>query len=119
MANEIQLSAAVSVSKNGAAVSASGAAQATQSGNATIENIQNIGITQETLLLGDVGTPQYLFIKNLDATNFVQIDADSTFDKFPQKIVAGGFIILAPETATIYAKADTAAVNVLVLGMSA
>lgn len=37
------------------------------------ELVQTIGITEEALDLGDVGTPGYIIAINLDTTNFVSI----------------------------------------------
>ncbi len=89
--------------------------QATMAGDAAIDNVQSIGTGAETLNLGDVSTIGYTLIWNLDATNYVEIDSANSFDKFPQKIPAGKCIILAPQTTTIYAKANTGACLVRVL----
>lgn len=114
MANEISASASLSAGKNGVALSNSFSRSADMSGDEMIANIQNVGTTAEAVVLGDISTIGFLLIKNLDDTNFVEIDAANTFDKFPQKLLAGDFVLLKPQTTTIYAKANTAACNLLV-----
>lgn len=37
------------------------------------DGVQTVGITEEALDLGDVGTPGYVLLINLDTTNFVSI----------------------------------------------
>jgi hypothetical protein len=74
---------------------------------------QLIGTTAEAISFGDVGNPpKKVVVVNRDATNYVEIDSANTFDKFPQKLTPGDFIVLSPQTATIYAKANTADVRI-------
>lgn len=68
-------------------------------------------------MLGDVTTIGFLLLKNLSAANYVEIDSVNTFNGFPQKILAGEFILLKPQTATIYARANTAEVNLQVVAL--
>jgi hypothetical protein len=88
---------------------ASGNTTTTQVGVGAILNIQDVGTTAEALVLGDLTTVGAVFIKNTDATNYVEIDSASAMDKFPQKLLPGESMILRPQTVTIYAKANTAA----------
>ena len=60
-----------------------------------------------------------LLLKNNDATNYVEVDSANTFDKFPQKILPGGFLFLASQTLTIYAKANTAAISLTITAAEA
>ena len=97
-ANEMTITAPVSVN-------------ITTTANALLDETQSVGTVAEAITFGDMsGAPRKLQIKNLDGTNYVEIDSADTFDKFPQKITAGDFIVLAPQTATIYGKANAAAV---------
>jgi len=73
---------------------------------------QTITTSDGTLDIGAITGAGKLAIKNLDATNFVQVDAASTYDKFPQKILPGDFIVLCPQTTAIHLKADTASVTI-------
>lgn len=54
-----------------------------------VKLVQNIGITEEAIDLGDTGTPVYAFFKNLDPTNFINL-----------KVATGGAIFakLRPDT---------------------
>lgn len=119
MANEVQVSANLSVNRSGFSFTAGGSISITQSGTNNLGNVQSIGTSAETITFGDIGTLGYVILKNNDASNFVEVDAANTFDKFPQKILPGEFILMKPETSTIYAKADTAACELLVLAVEA
>lgn len=112
MANEIQASCSLSASKGGASVSVTGSINPTMAGDQMIQNVQIIGTSSEALVLGDVTTIGFLLVKNLDSTNYVEVDSATTFDNWPQKILAGEAILLKPQTATLYGKANTAACNV-------
>ena len=114
MAREITASASLTASKGGASVSASAAITNDMAGDQMLTNVQNIGTSAEALVLGDITTIGFLFVKNLDATNYVEVDSVNTLDEFPQKLLPGEFVLLKPQTTTIYAKANTAACNVLV-----
>ncbi len=65
-----------------------------------VRGVQNIGIAAEAILLGDVATPGWFFIKNLDPTNFVQILtalAGAAFLKLkPGESAIGRFAVAAP-----------------------
>lgn len=74
------------------------------------KTVQNVGITEEALLLGDGGSIGYVLLKNLDSTNFVEIRTGTGATKFV-KLLAGeialfrfGSGVTAP-----YVIADTAA----------
>ena len=120
MANETSFTASLTVSKGGATIDRSFSKSLDMTGAQMCNLTQNVGTSAEAITFGDIsGAPEKLLIKNLDATNYVEIDSADTFDKFPQKLVAGDFILLSPQTGTIYAKANTAAVNILKLAVEA
>lgn len=112
MANEISANLSCSISSSGQTVLGSGQFLADLAGAGFIGNEQTIGVTDETLTIGDVTTPAVVFIKNLDPDNFVQVDSANTYDKFPQKLFPGQAIMLLPETGAIHLKADTAPVKI-------
>lgn len=85
-----------------------------QSGAQNIANIQEVGTSAEAIVLGDVAPPFWLYLENLGPTNYVEVDSANTFDNFSQKIPAGKGILLLPQTATIYAKANTAGISLKV-----
>jgi hypothetical protein len=108
--NEISASLSVSVSQGGNSASGSVSFHADAQADGFTGSEQLAGTTAAALDFGDLALPQMLFVKNLDSANFVQIDANSSFNGFPQKILPGQGVFLAPKTGTIYAKADTAPV---------
>lgn len=90
-------------------------ATSSMTGTELLGNIQIIATSATTVNVGSLASLGALFIQNLDATNFVEVDDVNTFDDFPQKILPGGWIMLRPQTTTIYAKADTAECRVKVV----
>ena len=87
-----------------------------QSGSGLLLAVQTVGTSSEAIALGDLANlGGGLMIKNGDATNYVEIDSGTAFDKFPQKILPGKSILLAPQTITLYAKANTASVAISIV----
>ena len=83
-------------------------------------NTQVIGTSAELVSFGEItGAPSQLFIKNLDAANFVELGGDSGLTVFKLKLSAGRTCLLEPSSATLYAKADTAAVRLLIFATEA
>lgn len=64
---EISLSLGFSFSKNGASIQRSLNGTVAVAGSKAIQNVQNIGTSDETLALGDVATPGILILHNLGA----------------------------------------------------
>src|SRR5690349_2534930 len=50
----------------------------TVSGDNYIKNVQTIGTSAENISVVDVAAPGYVFVRNLDSTNFVQFGPDNT-----------------------------------------
>ena len=104
------------VTKNGAAISQNVSINLDVAGDQLCQNTQEIGTTAELLTFGNIAsTPQAIMIRNLDATNFVEIGGDSGLTIFKIKIPAEQSVYFTPTSATIYAKADTAAVDIILL----
>jgi hypothetical protein len=115
MANEITISATLSASKNGAQVTSTASTLVSMSGDEMLTNVQNVGTSAEAVTVADLDTAGYAFFKNMDATNFVEIALDSAVStQVFCKLLAGEFSLIKLKTTTIYAKADTGAVNLLV-----
>lgn len=123
MANEITLTAALSIIKNGISIAASVTKQVTQAGSGFASIEQEIGVATERLGgasgFTDIDDLGYLFIKNLDATNFVMIGLATP-------VTAGdAFAVLLPGEAwcgpcrqeTIYGLADTLACKVQIIAL--
>lgn len=120
MANEISISALLSISRSGATLAGTGNLSITQSGIPSSSNVQAIGTTSEALDLGDITALGYLFLKNLDATNYVEISLQSTVtsaDAFVT-LLPGEFALIPTRLEAIYAKANTAGINLLVVAGS-
>lgn len=73
---------------------------------------QNIGTSEETITWStDIGDEYWLFIRNLDATNYVQLGFATGV--YGIRLRAGDFMLIPLEPGTtIYALANTAACNV-------
>lgn len=109
MANELQISLNGSYAKNGATDLFNAAAQVTVTSNYISSGIASVGTVDETISLGDVSTVGFIFLKNLDDTNFVEIGSDGS--SYPLKLKAGEALLTRWNAAAIHAKADTATVN--------
>lgn len=114
MADEITMTASISVSVG----SLSYSKQATASYDATAEmaalSPQNVGTTHEALALGDVATAGPFILVNHDATNYFELGHDDTGSFVPhQKCEAGAFLMCNPAAGvTYYVRANTAAVKI-------
>ena len=120
MANEISLSTSLSSTMSGLTVSGSGSLAITQSGAPMLAAIQIVGTTTEAIAIGDITDIGYLFLKNNDATNFVEISTISPVVTGTSLITlkAGESCAFPTRLETIYAKADTASCNVQVVAIS-
>ena len=111
MSNEITLAVSLDVSK--APVVFSRTLQqvlAPMTGNCIVHEVVNVATVKRALSLGDIGTPGFVLLYNLDATNFVVAgaDADSPF----VKLKPGEFACFRLAGGTLSIKADTAACRV-------
>ena len=83
------------------------------SGAQVMDNVQNIGTSEEAILLGDVAAGGYWFVQNLDSTNFVELRSGTGATDFI-KLLAGEWAIFrtSADATAPYAIADTGACNV-------
>lgn len=110
MSAELLLAASLKFSKGGALFEAN--FQSTYfdvAGNAPNKEVQAIGITDETLNLGDISTIGFVYMRNLDATNYITVGSDGTL--YPLKLKPGEFFLGRWNAAAIHAKANTAPCN--------
>lgn len=120
MANEITQTIQLTIAKNGASANINTTKRIDMSGGGIVNNTQSIGTTAEALSLGDIsGAPSQIALKNLDASNFVEIGGDSGLTVFKLRVNAGETLIFRATSGTIYAKADTAAVRVQIVASEA
>lgn len=113
MADEISFSASLSINRNGVTTSASASKNATQTGTDYQLGTQTIGTAAEQLNKGDIGTIGYVFVKNLDPTNYVELALDAGFTQIFAKLLPGEFCVI-PTQQQYYARANTAPCSCLV-----
>jgi len=110
MANELSVTAKLSFSKANSKVSRADTESVDVTGSEFTHQVQVVGTTEEEIAQGaDVGTPGYVWAKNLDATNYVEIG--STTGVYDIKVKAGEIALWRHNSATLYGKANTSAVR--------
>ncbi len=113
MANEITVSAGLTVYKSSVMSSAVGRsvvdATFTMTGNPYVQGVISVGTSAEAIPLGEVTQPHWAWFKNLDATNYLTIRNGASgadlLRLYPGELCPVPLDI----TATPYAVADTAA----------
>ena len=115
MANEINLTLSLAATKNGTTLQHNLSGVFTMTGDDMIANTQLVGTSNEAIVLGDVTIGGFVAFKNLDSTNYVELFTDSGNAQPFAKLLAGEPMILKSHpSATYYARANTAAVRLLV-----
>lgn len=110
MANELTINMNASFTKNGATFSRFPSSfNVTCAGDYVQSGVMLVGTAAEALPLGDVATPGYLLIHNLDATNFIEVGYDDTGFKNVVKVSAGKWGLCEMAQAAPQVKADTGA----------
>ena len=111
MANEITISGSLSGTKPGAVenFSVSGLT-VTMTGTDYVKLTQTVGTSEEALVMLDAGTPGFCVIKNLDATNYVEVRQGTGVADLI-RINAGEFALFrfAADATAPYVIANTAA----------
>ncbi len=112
MADEIQMTARLYASKNGAYLpSVTYTKSATMVGTDMGSQTQVIGLTVEALNVPvDVTSPYKLLISNLDNTNYVELGFVS--GTYTMRIPAGETLLIPYVSATLYLLANTSAVTI-------
>ncbi len=108
MADEIAITVRLAFSKSGAKVSRTENISVDVTGDSFTHEVQSVGTSEEELAQGaDLGTPGYIFLKNLDDTNYVEVGG--TTGVYPVKLQAGEVALYRHNTATVYAKSNSSA----------
>lgn len=81
------------------------------SGDKMIHQIQEVGTTEEYLAVGDV-TPGFLLIRNLDPTNYVELNTGASPANYTVKVKAGEIALFRMAYTAIKIIANTAACDV-------
>ena len=109
MAGELSLIARLIFSKGGADARMSEGISVDVTGDAYTKQTQSIPTSNTALDAGAaIGTQGYIFITNLDSTNFVTVGITGSYSI---KLLAGEFALFRA-AAAIFALADTASVDV-------
>jgi hypothetical protein len=116
MANEITLNVRLQLS-NGALLDDNnpGRIQVNQTTQRKYSVVVSVGTTEESVTFTDISTPGVCYLRNLDATNYVQWGPATTV--YQGRLKASDIpacFRLDPGATTLYLKANTAACNVLV-----
>jgi hypothetical protein len=120
MALEITASASLQATKNGASTNRSATTSLTMAGDDMIQTTQVIGTSAEALAFGEIaGVPAYVWLRNTDAANYVELATDSGMSNKFAKLLAGEVMLFPPSSATIYALANTAAVRLEIVAEEA
>lgn len=110
MSAELLLQASIAFAKAGARIDTTFAgAYFDVAGTAGIQNVAAIGTSDEVLPLGDISTIGWVYLKNLDATNYVTVGSDGIL--YPLKLKPGEFFLGRWNAAAIHVKANTAPCN--------
>jgi hypothetical protein len=110
MANEITISASLVASKGGASISSGTLSKQIDMTGIDMETAtQAVGTSNEQLAIhADIATPLDILIKNLDATNYVEIFRDNADAQLIAKLTPGAFCFCPGINVKPYAKANTA-----------
>ena len=111
MANEIGISVSISGNKSGAKITRAESVSVDMAGDSYTSGVQGIPTGGEVFVEADeLGTAGYVFIKNLDTTNYITIGSHAT-DNHTIKLKAGECTLFRA-AGSVYGKANTAACNV-------
>jgi hypothetical protein len=118
MASETRVSASLQCDKNLVHVAANVNRIADMAGTNVITIVQDIGTSAEALSMVDVTTIGYILLRNLDPTNYVELglDAAVTAQVFA-KLLPGDIALFPAKTATMYAKANTAGIQLQIVAV--
>ena len=116
MANEITYSVSLQASKSGAVIS-SGTQSDTvdMTGGDVLAATQNIGTSNEQIDVASITGDCRIIIKNIDATNYVEVFKDNGNAHLLSKLAAGEACLLTQvPSGSLYARANTAACDVMI-----
>ena len=104
MANELRIEAQLEYSKSGVKQNKHDSAYVDVSGDSFTHVVQEVGTSNELIVIGsDVATWGYVYLKNLDSTNYVEVGLTSSYSI---KLKAGE-VAMFRAAAALYAKAET------------
>lgn len=107
MSAELNLQLGINFTKNAATIQRQLNAQFNVAGNNSLQLTRSVATSDVTLSIGSIGTVGYVYLHNLDATNFITFGSDGT--NYPLKLKPGEFALMRWNAAAVHAKSDTAA----------
>ena len=111
MADEITGKLTLNVSKGGAKIARSESFSIDMTGESITHSVQEIATGGEILVEGDIlGTVGYVYIKNLDSTNYVTVGSHATLNHAIK--LKAGEACLFRAAGSVYVQANTLACNV-------
>lgn len=116
MANEITVSAALQIEKGNLSMTVpSSRQQIDMTGTRASHALQTIGTTYEAISAGDITSAGWCRILNIDSTNYVEIGLEVSSTFYPMfKLLPGHWVQGPLSVLTLFAKANTAACDILV-----
>jgi hypothetical protein len=111
MADEISLTITLAYSKGGVSRSFRLNDTFDVSGTAIGGGVQNIGTSWEVVSMGDVTAPGWIIVKNIGPTNYVEFSSNSGGTNPLLKLKVDEFEVFRLTGTTLYARANTAAVD--------
>lgn len=117
MAEEITINSRIQVTKGGISLSQRASFKPTMSGSAYSANVQTVPTTAAgtaLVIAAGVSTLGWAWFKNLDAANYIEIGTQSggtTFLPFARLNAGEACLLRLAQGITVFAKANTASVN--------
>lgn len=119
MANSLNIQVNANAVINGQSFPLLQTANTVPATSSAIKATQSVATSATQISLDAITQCGYVVICNLDPTNWVNVSFENTAAVTPQTIQPGGFVVMCPASgAVVYGKANTAAVQVAVLGVS-
>lgn len=115
MAKEINIQLYVKAAKNAVVFDQNLPLTLDMTGDEMFSNSQIIGTATETILSADVVSIGYVAMKNLDATNYVEISIDNASAQKFMRLRPGHVALFPAAQLPIYAKAHTAPCRLFVM----
>lgn len=111
MANEATVTTSLQFKKGSVDLTLNDAASTFDvSGTKYVRGVQNVGTSEEALDMGDITSPGWCYMRNLDSSNFVQIRA-ATGDTAFMRLNAGEHACFRLVATAPFAIADTSALD--------
>jgi len=108
MANELTISLRINYSKGGAKFERdTGTSQITIAGTAIANGVRSASTSWTSQSI--VAAPGYVYVKNLDATNYLELGPDGSASAV--KLLAGQWCLFPVAGTALYTRANTAAVD--------